>query len=377
MEAEQLNPGTLSLNRDVTGRGLGHLVPRAGSDPPHRGCPNLLRLHLFDTLVNQKDVAEVVKHFPHLEYLGYKEAARVIKNIHATAIAKALPVPQLKFTHINNMGSKNRKVSADALRCRKPIMNALVEALPHLKNIKARVTDGDVEGLIPAGKLAQVELLYNSGARDSPQYGMTSLLEARGAGLTSVALVSKMLSVMNVKVIAENCPNLSQLWLRCNHFTNPDLSNAPEFSPTIEHPHLRKLAVLYLRVGENNYNTCKLQPYVFHYLLRNAGESLRELILAARTSTLTDKFMKYLVASVGLRSLEKLMVVVPGLNDIPGALDLTADFASFAIDSMPRLRKLGNLISWSVGRDDLFVLEADCTMANYDLEVVCRKMVMR
>ena len=77
------------------------------------------------------------------------------------------------------------------------------------------------------------------------------------------------------KVIAENCPNLSQLWLRCNHFTNPDLSNAPEFSPTIEHSHLKKLAVLYLRVGENNYNTCKLQPYVFHYLLRNAGEALR------------------------------------------------------------------------------------------------------
>ena len=68
------------------------------------------------------------------------------------------------------------------------------------RNIKARVTDGDVEGLIPAKNLAQVELLYNAGARDSPQYGMTSLLEARGAGLTSVALVSKMLSVMNVKV---------------------------------------------------------------------------------------------------------------------------------------------------------------------------------
>ena len=70
----------------------------------------------------------------------------------------------------------------------------------HCRNIKARVTDGDVEGLIPAKNLAQVELLYNAGARDSPQYGMTSLLEARGAGLTSVALVSKMLSVMNVKV---------------------------------------------------------------------------------------------------------------------------------------------------------------------------------
>ena len=79
-------------------------------------------------------------------------------------------------------------------------------------------------------------------------------------------------------MIAENCPNLSQLWLRCNHFTNPDLSNAPEFSPNIEHSHLKKLAVLYLRVGENNYNTCKLQPYVFHYLLRNAGDTLRDTV---------------------------------------------------------------------------------------------------
>ena len=123
----------ISYNRDVTGRGLAHLVPKEDADPHHRGCPNLLRLHMFDTLVNQKDVAEVVKHFPGLEYLGYKETARVIKNIHATAIAKGQPVPQLKFTHINNMGSKNRKVSADALRCRKPIMNAIVEVLPQLR----------------------------------------------------------------------------------------------------------------------------------------------------------------------------------------------------------------------------------------------------
>ena len=54
----------ISYNRDVTGRGLGYLVPKkedggGGSDDPHRGCPNLLRLHMFDTLVNQKDVAEV------------------------------------------------------------------------------------------------------------------------------------------------------------------------------------------------------------------------------------------------------------------------------------------------------------------------------
>ena len=127
----------ISYNRDVTGRGLVYLVPKkeagGGSGDPHRGCPNLLRLHMFDTLVNQKDVAEVVKHFPDLEYLGYKETARVIKNIHATAIAKGQPVPQLKFTHINNMGSKNRKVSADALRCRKPIMSAIVEVLPQLR----------------------------------------------------------------------------------------------------------------------------------------------------------------------------------------------------------------------------------------------------
>ena len=78
-------------------------------------------------------LVQVVKHCPDLEYLGYKETARVIKNIHATAIAKGQPVPKLKFTHINNMGSKNRKVSADALRCRKPIMNAIVEVLPQLR----------------------------------------------------------------------------------------------------------------------------------------------------------------------------------------------------------------------------------------------------
>jgi hypothetical protein len=42
-----------------------------------------------------------------------------------------------------------------------------------------------------------------------------------------------------------------------------------------------------------------------------------------------------------------------------------------------RLRKLGNLISWNVNPDDLSVLNSDCIMENYDLEIMCRKMVMR
>jgi hypothetical protein len=59
-----------------------------------------------------------------------------------------------------------------------------------------------------------VEFLFNSGARDSPQYGTAAFLAARGACLTSVALISKMLSITNVKIIGECCPNITQLWLR-------------------------------------------------------------------------------------------------------------------------------------------------------------------
>ncbi len=232
-------------------------------------------MHIFDTVVNQRDVSDVLRNLPELDYLGYKETARVIKNLHATALANGQPPPKLPFTHLNNMGSKNRKVSAAALRCRKPIMEAIVDVLPELKSIKARVTDADVESLIPLKHLSMVEFLFNSGSRDAPLCGTGEFLKARGAHLTSVALISKMLSVSTLKVIGENCPNLTQLWLRCNHFGNPELSNAPEFAPTIQHSYYSKLSVLYFRVGESNYNTCKLRPYVLDYILRNAGDSLR------------------------------------------------------------------------------------------------------
>ncbi len=87
--------------------------------------------------------------------------------------------------------------------------------------------------------------------------------------------------------------------------------------------------------------------------------------------------MKHLLAANGLFGLEKLLVVVPGLNDIGGALDLTYDFASFAVDNLQSLRRLGNLISWTVDPNDMYVLTQDCAMENYDLEIMCRKMTMR
>ena len=61
-----------------------------------------------------------------------------------------------------------------------------------------------------------------------------------------------------------------------------------------------------------------------------------------RSDTISDAYMKHLLLNHSLFGLEKLLVVVPGLNDIGGALDLSYDFASCAVDNLRALKKLGD-----------------------------------
>ncbi len=64
-----------------------------------------------------------------------------------------------------------------------------------------------------------------------------------------------------LQVIGQNCPNLRQLWQRCNVF-NGSLRNGKE------HGFFSKLEILYFRVGENNLFVSTVSKDVVRYILR-------------------------------------------------------------------------------------------------------------
>jgi hypothetical protein len=44
------------------------------------------------------------------------------------------------------------------------------------------------------------------------------------------------------------------------------------------------------------------------------------------------------------------MIVVPGLNSLPGILNLTATSMERILAACPNIRKIGNLLSWNLRR---------------------------
>jgi hypothetical protein len=52
---------------------------------------------------------------------------------------------------------------------------------------------------------------------------------------------------------------------------------------------------------------------------------------------------------------EKVMIVVPGLNSLPGILNLTATSLERILASCPNIKKIGNLLSWKLRRSEGFL----------------------
>ena len=135
-------------------------------------------------------------------------------------------------------------------------------------------------------KLEALELVYHVGSLGSPGPGTAALLQARGSLLTSLAIKCNSLTMAMLVTIAESCPGLAQLWARCNHLTAPWEVEEAVRRP---HAHLTNLHTLYFRVGENELAVTSVPSYVLQYLLRNTGPRLRELIIAMRSSVITDQ----------------------------------------------------------------------------------------
>jgi hypothetical protein len=146
----------------------------------------------------------------------------------------------------------------------------------------------------------------------------------------------------SLETIGRCCPNLRQLWMRCNTFNGSlrPLDNGIGQ----EHPYFTRLTTLYFRVGETNLDMPHLTPVALNYVLRNCGSSLRELIVPTRAAAVANvEYMADLLTARGLTGLEKLMLLLPGINDSPGALRLDIEFARFVLDHCKLKRPIHTL----------------------------------
>jgi len=360
----------VSFNKNITGEGLRGIAPNPEKD--FIGCAKLQKLYIFDCGIFEKEVAKVIYSFRDLTYLGYKETGKVLKTIHKGIESGQEKFQELKLTHVDNLGSKTRRLIASALRCKKPVSLAISVLCPGVHNVKLRVCDDDVANLCSLAKLETVEFIYHVGSIGSPGPHTQTFLRLRGGQLTSIALICNTMSMAMLVTIAENCPNLRQLWSRSNHLM------APYEDETLKknHTYLTNLKVLYLRVGEGELSVTSIPEYVLPYLLRNAKE-LTELLIAIRSHLINDHYIQALVTDCELFNLEKVMIVVPGLNSLPGILKLKVNTVHALMHLCPQLTKIGNLLSWDVDKADVLELEQTVVEMNYDLELVNKKMTMR
>jgi len=128
LHCQELDYLDVSFNKAVTGEGVRALV----------GCQNLAKLLIFDCAVFEKEVAKVLPLLPKLTYLGYKETGKAVKSVHRAVEEGSAEFAPLLLTHVDNMGSKARRLIASTLRCKKPVCLAISLLCPMVTNIKVR-----------------------------------------------------------------------------------------------------------------------------------------------------------------------------------------------------------------------------------------------
>eukprot|EP00088_Acartia_fossae_P064964 TRINITY_DN7_c0_g1_i1.p1 TRINITY_DN7_c0_g1~~TRINITY_DN7_c0_g1_i1.p1 ORF type:complete len:610 (+),score=121.82 TRINITY_DN7_c0_g1_i1:53-1882(+) len=356
----------VSFHKTISKEGLIYLGDT--KDPNVRsGCFNLKKLLIFDTCCFEKDVAKLVFQLPDLEFLGYKETGKVIKTLDKNMYSQ-----RTKLTHVDNRGSKARRLDYSALRCKRVMITAMVNLCPDVTNLKLRVADDDVSGLARLEKVTSVELVFHTGTITTPGPATQIFLQARGAYLDSLAITCQNMTQLMLKSIAENCTNLKMLWFRSNHFA----PSATQENLPLDHSYLTKLHTLYLRIGNNElYMVQNFPQDVLPFLIKNAP--LQELILAIRSSVINDTYILDLLKKPNLAGLEKFLVVIPGMNSIMSTISLTDKTLNFILNNLRSLKKVGNLLSWSLPQEYRSEIDQKIREKKLEIEVVNKKMTMR
>ncbi len=362
----------ISFNRPLKNDYLLHLIPyfKHGC----AGCPNLEKIYFYDCSFSHKAVVILVRELPRLKDVGYKEMGKVLSIINRDIRLRS--ELKLDFRHINHIGRETMS-HVPSLRCRNVIVEAIQSLCPNVENLKIRCKDSDVAYLRCLANLKSLELLYNDGSARNVGDGLVSFLELRGVRLTSLAIICANLNLTNVATIGENCPNLTALWLRSNHFQSPKQIREdiePKDFPR-DHNYFFQLRTLYFRVGENELSVAFVTPFVIHYILTN-GQSLTDLTLAMRTHIFSDTFMVNLFLKCNVSNLEKLQILLPANNNLPGVFPLSVEAIEAILANCPNIRMIGNLLSWSVAQTDEHLKNRmlEIERSNCHVEFINRKM---
>ena len=252
----------------------------------------------------------------------------------------------LNLSHINNLGSRVRKLVPNGLRFRRQVIQAAAAVCPGVKHLKVRVADQDVPQLDQLLHLETVELFYNVGKLMSPGKGTNEFLFNRGKFLTSIAITCDNISIQLFQAIGESCPYVSHLWFRSRRLlAPPDGKNVP--GSIDNHDYFKSLQVLYMRIGENELSVSHFPHYVLPFFLTNARD-FQELILAVRSENMNDKLIDLVLDNCHTNNVKKIMIAVPGMNNLSKVLPLSINSVHRIIAQCPVLEKLGNLLSWSL-----------------------------
>ncbi|XP_071527567.1 uncharacterized protein [Panulirus ornatus] len=345
----------LNNNNRVTGEGLLHLYP-ADHQP---GCIKLEMLFIQDCSVEPEDVAMLIHFFPNLQLVGYKELGTSLQMLQSQpkkfGRKRRRCQYNLKLTHVDNTMSRVQRCDGD-------IVDFVCDACPDIENLKIRVCDEDVGELGKLHNLKHLELRFYTGVHHPISSSTVNYLTSHGSQLSSLTIFCNRLYSHHVKIIAENCRNLSKLFL----FANVAVVDSPLKSSCNK---LNKLEVLSVRLGHDELILSPMACDLVLFLLKEA-HLLQELYLLMRSHGVHHNFISTLLDVNPLSNLKILIADAPRRTLAAPMLELTIETAFFLINTCPHLQLLGNLISWNVTPGEVAQLQAVARMCNYNMTVI-------
>ncbi|KAE8753020.1 putative salivary gland protein 1 [Frankliniella occidentalis] len=379
------------------------------------GCPLLEELLIYDCVLPCGVLAGLLQSLPRLRLLGHQEVGAAVLLLWqqscsadrkrccvgcvgedycpapsgpGTCCRWAQPHGPLAITQVVNTGETalHRRRSMDEptrLRCRGQLVRALRAMCPQLEDLRVRVLDEDLRHFGHLAQVQRLELRFHAAPKPSSLGPVTvKFLAVHGARLTALTVYSHALTAAHFDLVGAHCPQLRQLWMRCNVLTLATAPEAPEAAPSgpTDRPFSR-LENLSLRVGWDERSVSRLPATFVERLVRHA-EQLRQLYIAVNSADVTDAWLASVLDAMDCSSLSELFVLLPNNNygdDAPFAprLALTPASVRAVRAKCPALEQLGNLLVWSFQQEEVRHLQDQLRASNCLLRLVAKETVWR
>lgn len=349
----------VSYNHTVTDKGLWSLIPSTKQN----GCPNLVKVSLFECSVTNKGIVVLLKGLPKLKFLGYKETGESLQILHRRT-SSSTPMQPLQLAHCNNLGTLNRTCkSVDRLGCKSALVSAILKLCPKLNALKVRVNDSAVKLLHEITTVSILELVYNLGVACSPGNNTVQYLQLSGAQFVSLSFVCDRFSTRYLKIICEFCNNLKCLSLKSKNFDCDEEITVSDKEKCL----LTNLEEFSFRVGfDVFYDLCEIPVNVLNYILHKS-DNLKEIALIMRNTLLTDSYIEDSFSSIETSKIKKVKIEFPCCVEdfiIPRSMDLTMLTVETLIGICPELEELGRLPFWDLSLEDIEGLRRQLQLTN-------------